>query len=255
MIHNKSSHPIEIKRILVRIWSLRDEIEAAISRRISECESSGIPLFVDDIKNFYGISESTPLTQAEVIPLREPEGSINDTMANLAMDSEENAEKEEAPKTEENQNALNQAENILATQTKENPEVPVEKNPIIDRPFVRQAPDLAKISYGFSMLSDIHMEETLVFSKHHFIMGQTVVVEFLIPNSFMMTAEVRVCNFIALKSKVISETKPNYRLQNRFNFHFAGERTNLRNFLLSIQPDLPASKPKKSDAPEESVEI
>ena len=30
MIYNKSGHPIEVKKISIRLWTLRDEIEAAL---------------------------------------------------------------------------------------------------------------------------------------------------------------------------------------------------------------------------------
>ena len=56
MIYNKSGHPIEVKKISIRVWTLRDEIEAAIGRRMKECEAAGIPLFIDDIKRFYNMN-------------------------------------------------------------------------------------------------------------------------------------------------------------------------------------------------------
>ncbi len=52
-IINKSSHPVEVKRIELKLWRLRDEIEAAIALRISaqptksESESNDIELDVD----------------------------------------------------------------------------------------------------------------------------------------------------------------------------------------------------------------
>ena len=52
MIYNKSGHPVEVKKISIRLWSIRDEIEAAIGRRMKECEAAGVPLYVDDIKKF-----------------------------------------------------------------------------------------------------------------------------------------------------------------------------------------------------------
>ena len=55
MIHNKSSHPVEVKKISIRMWTLRDEIEAAIESRIKECEALEMPVYVEDIKKFYDI--------------------------------------------------------------------------------------------------------------------------------------------------------------------------------------------------------
>ena len=53
MIYNKSGHPVEVKKISLRLWTLRDEIEAALERRMKECEALGVPLYIEDIKKFY----------------------------------------------------------------------------------------------------------------------------------------------------------------------------------------------------------
>src|SRR5690606_17302710 len=127
-------------------------------------------------------------------------------------------------------------------------------NPILQRPYQRQAPDLDKISYGFSLLSDINMEYFLTFTKDKFLQGQSVIVEFLIPQTFMMTAEILYCHHYARTSRVISSTKPDYRVQCKFNFQLAGERDNLRNFLKSIQPTIPEVKKKaKKESEEDSL--
>ena len=80
MIYNKSSHPVEVKKISIRLWSKRDEIESAIGRRMKECEAAGVPLFIDDIKAFYNLDLKEPLNQqTNVLPLKavanEPETS------------------------------------------------------------------------------------------------------------------------------------------------------------------------------------
>jgi hypothetical protein len=111
-------------------------------------------------------------------------------------------------------------------------------NPILQRPYQRQAPDLDKISYGFALLADINMETILSFTKDKFLQGQSVVVEFLIPQNFIMTADVTYCHHYAMRSRIISSTKPDYRLQCRYSFAIPGERENLRKFLKSIEPDL-----------------
>jgi len=68
-------------------------------------------------------------------------------------------------------------------------------------------------------------------------------VEFLIPQNFMMTATVGYCHFYAMRSRIISSTKPDYRLQCQFSYAIPGERNTLRNFLTSL-PN-PAQKVKK----------
>ncbi len=237
MIYNRSAHPVEIKKISIRLWCLRDEIEAAIERRIKECEAAGVPLYVDDIKKFYNMDLGAPLTdQSNVIPLRQKEDGINSLMESIADEKTEG----ETPADSE---TLKTAETIIAEQTEAGLENK-KPNPILDRPYQRQAPDLAKISYGFSFLSDINMENVLTFTKEKFLQGQSVVVEFLIPQTFIMTANVTYCHNFAMRSRIISSTKPDFRLQCKFSYDVAGEREHLRQFLKSIEPAFMAEKKK-----------
>lgn len=228
MIYNKSGHPVEVKKISIRLWTLRDEIEAAIGRRMKECEAAGVPLYVEDIKRFYNLNQAAPLTdQSNVLQ-----------MTSLLE------------KVGEESKTLNEAEETIAEQTKEGLDNK-KPNPILDRPYQRQAPDLDKVSYGFSLLSDMNMEALLCFTKDKFLQGQSVVVEFLIPQNFMMTAEISYCHHYAMRSRIISTSKPDYRLQCKFSFAISGERDNLRNFLKSIEPTIPEKKkdkpPKEDD--------
>lgn len=259
MIYNKSSHPIEVKKISIRLWGLRDEIEAAIERRIKECEAAGVPLYIEDIKKFYNLGNKIP---DNVVPLK----SEADAMASLMEEVSEEVKSDEAPAQEaapaegetssetKESKTLNEAEEIIAEQKLQGLETN-KPNPILERPYQRQAPDLDKISYGFVLLSDINMEHMLTFTKEKFLQGQSVTVEFLIPQSFMMTADVAYCHHYAMRSRIISSSKPDYRLQCRFAFAIPGERDTLRNFLKSIEPNLPAAKKPKKDAEDDSLGI
>lgn len=239
MIYNKSGHPVEVKKISVRLWGLRDEIEAAIERRMKECEAAGVPLFIDDIKKFYNLN--APATPDNVYQLTPKTSTEEDGMASL-MESVADEAKAEASADSN----LNNAEEIIAEQTTQGLETK-KPNPILERPYQRQAPDLDKVSYGFTLLSDINMDNILSFTKDSFLQGQSVVVEFLIPQSFMMTADVSYCHFYAMRSRIISSTKPDYRLQCRFTYTMPGERENLRNFLKSVEPSLGDKKRAKKD--------
>ena len=232
MIYNKSGHQVEIKKISIRLWSLRDEIEAAIGRRMKECEAAAIPLFIDDIKRFYNLDLAQSLNeQSNVLHLpkfedvQEPASEAQDVAAS-AVESK----------------TFSEAEQLIAEQTTHGLETD-KPNPILQRPYQRQAPDLDKISYGFTFLADVNMENFLSFTKNKFLQGQSVVVEFLIPQNFMMTATVSYCHFYAMRSRIISSTKPDYRLQCEFSYAIPGERNTLRNFLTSL-PN-PAQKVKK----------
>ena len=248
MIYNKSGHPVEVKKISIRLWSLRDEIEAALGRRMKECEAAGVPLYIEDIKKFYNLihGEQTP---DNVIQLKK---DTSDGMASLMEEISDEVKADEAP-TDESK-VLNEAEEIVAEQTLQGLETK-KPNPILERPYQRQAPDLEKVSYGFILLSDINMEQMLSFTKDKFLQGQSVVVEFLIPQNFMMTADVTYCHHYARTSRIISSSKPDYRVQCRFSFSIPGERDNLRNFLRSIEPTLPTDKKKAKKESEDDLGI
>lgn len=264
MIYNKSGHPVEVKKISIRLWSLRDEIEAAIGRRMKECEAAGVPLYIEDIKNFYKLND--PSGADNVLPLN---SSGEDSVATLMEELGEETQTQETPSEEvkaqeastedtpvEAGKNLNEAEEIIAEQKLQGLQND-KPNPILERPYQRQAPDLDKISYGFVLLSDITMEQMLTFTKEKFLQGQSVTVEFLIPQNFMMTADVTYCHHYAMRSRIISSTKPDYRLQLKFAFSIPGERDTLRNFLKSIEPTLPPEKKKvkKEESEDDSLGI
>ena len=258
MIYNKSGHPVEVKKISIRLWTLRDEIEAAIGRRMKECEAAGVPLFIDDIKRFYNLNLQAPLNEQSNVLQLKPAADNAESMANLmeSLNEDEPAPAEAAPaadgETPESK-TFTEAEQIMAEQNKQGLETK-KPNPILERPYQRQPPDLDKISYGFTLLADINMESILSFTKDKFLQGQSVVVEFLIPQNFMMTADVTYCHFYALRSRIISSTKPDYRLQCKFSFSIPGERETLRNFLKSIEPTLPqGGKKMKKESEDDSL--
>lgn len=235
-IYNKSSHPIEVKKISIRLWSLRDEIEAAIERRMKECEASGVPLYIDDIKEFYHMNMSASLNdESNVVQLRKESGEgLNDLMESLSEES-----------SEEGTQVFNEAEEIIAEQKLQGIE-DQKPSPIIQRPFERQPPNLDKISYGFALLSDVNMETVLSFTKDKFLYGQSVMVEFLIPRPFTVSADVTYCSHYAIRSRIISTHRPDYRVQCGFTFNLPGEREALRSFLKSIEPDIENKKGRKN---------
>jgi hypothetical protein len=247
------------------MWALRDEIEAALDRRIKECEAAGTPLFVDDIKIFYGMKTDAPLAgqpQLQVIDGgAAPSENVDQMMEPLSPAAEAPVAEttpaptpaavpdQSAPAQTETAEPAAQADTIIASQTPaEKAEAP--KAVHLQKPYERQAPDSDKMSYGFALLADINMDWMLTFSKYSFIQGQSIIIEFLIPRPFTMSAEVVLCANYSIRSRIISDSKPDYRLQCRFTFLKAGERSRLREFLSSIEPDLP----KKAAAPKPAAE-
>jgi hypothetical protein len=255
MIYNKSGHPIEVKKISIRLWSLRDEIEAALGRRMKECEAAGVPLFIEDIKKFYNLlqEEEAPSNLLSLKKTTETEDGMTSLMESIG--DEVKADEVKAAEDKAAENKLGEAEEIIAEQTLQGLETK-KPNPILERPYQRQAPDLDKVSYGFILLSDINMEHMMSFTKDKFLQGQSVVIEFLIPQNFMMSADVTYCHNYAMRSRIISSTKSDFRLQCKFLFSMKGERDALRNFLKSIEPNLPLEKKKtKKENEDDSLGI
>jgi len=275
-IFNKSTHPVNVKRIAVRVWALRDEIEAAIDRRIKECEAAGTALYIDDIKQYYGMRTDQPLSEQPQLQLIDgeaaPAKNMDQMMEALASEAPAVATEEatpietppidtasaeatpiEAAATDAPVETAQKADEIIATQS---PEAAAEapKAPHLQRPYTRTAPNSDKVSYGFALLADVNMEWMLAFSKKGFIQGQSIVVEFLIPRPFMLSAEIMICNNVAMRSRIISESKPDFRLQCRLTYALQGERTRHREFLTSVEPELTKklapAKPQEEAGPE-----
>ena len=93
-----------------------------------------------------------------------------------------------------------------------------------------------KIYFGSALISEMNMEEMHFFSSGCFIPGQAVVVEFLVPQKFIVNADILDCNQYNTQSRVISSNKLSYRLAAAFTFRREGERTLLRRFIQSIVP-------------------
>ncbi len=278
-IFNKSQHPVAVKRIAVRVWSLRDEIEAALARRIKECEVAGLPLYIDDIKLFYGMQTDKPLNgqpQLQLVDSDAPVENVDQMMEAIAdsaaateetpvVDETPAAATEETPVVEaapvleapiegeaKGDDAVKAADEIMAAQTTaEKIEAPVVKATLA--PYSRQAPDSDKVSYGFVLLSDVNMGFMLAFSKEPYIPGQSIVAEFLIPRSFKMSAEIMMCTNYSMRSRIISQNKADFRLQCRFTFALQGERANLRDFLTSVEPDIKKISPPPPQQTEEEA--
>ena len=274
-ILNRSNHPVEIKRVDLRIWKLRDEIETAIEQRINESESND-PQNIDisDIKEFY-TNALTPKSETDE-PQENTEEDSNvdssgnpmddDAMAMMAAlgggddkeasDDEQPQDKNSESEEKEDDGAAAMAAQMLADQgigeaeqsvkDESEPEDTKQKTP---KKFVRILPSEDKIINGFVFLSDVQMDQIMLFSKHNFIHGQNIVITFNVTKPFSVTAEVSATTNIARNSRIISNAKAEYRIQCVFKFQFPGERAKLREFLQSVEPDIP-DPPKKLKKPD-----
>lgn len=241
MIIGKSNHPVTVKRIEVKVWKLRDEIEEAIAKRLIDTNSNIEDVDIEDIKAFYSQNVSEDETPAQ-----------NDNLDSSGNPMDDDAlEMLQAMNSPEEDDAEAQALAMLEGQGLK-PEVEKMADAILEDDskntnhvvFKRISPHPDKVSPGFTLLSDINMLEILVFTKEAYTHGSSIVLEFQIPKKFIMSAEVIKCVNISRNSKIISETRPKFRVQAAFKYLHENEKESLRAFLESIEVDIPPS-PKK----------
>jgi hypothetical protein len=97
-----------------------------------------------------------------------------------------------------------------------------------------------KLFQGRAILSEIYMDHMYFFSGVEFLEGQSIVLEFRVPKKFIMNAQVVFCRSYNMKSRVISKNRLPFRVGVKFTYLKDGERTILRQFVQSIEPDLDA---------------
>ncbi|MBT4790640.1 MAG: hypothetical protein HON90_03640 [Halobacteriovoraceae bacterium] len=330
-ILNKSNHPVEVKKISVRIWKLRDEIEAAIAKRMDENgHTDDSPADIEDIKEYYLKilnqtddnanetdeaeedsnldSSGNPLDDDAMAMMaaigggdegdKKEESSTEDGSEETSNEEDDEAAKlaaemlgdqapsseddeaaklaaemlgDQAPSPAEDDDAAKLAAEMLGDQApaQDDEAAKLAADMLADQqgspstgtteekkaltPFKRMTPADDKIAYGFVLLSDVQMDQLMIFAKHTYIHGQSIVIEFLVPKAFSQMVEIKSCLNISRNSKIISATKPDFRLQCQFLFKFPGERSTLRNFLLSVEPTIPdpPTKLKRPDSDED----
>jgi hypothetical protein len=245
MILGKSNHPVNIKKIHVRLWKLRDEIETAISNIAHEAGSSAYQAEFEKLVAFYKIANKHNEANQSEAPAIANEESSDDEMAAMmnALESAEEANPEETTPEEVSLDEVHPTEQNEQAQ---------KQHALLNAPK-RATPNENLISNGTLLLNDINMDYALIFSKHEYTIGQSIVIEFLIPQKFTLSAEVVYNQKLASQSRIISETRPNNRVQAKLLFSYPHERTNLRNFLKSVEPELPKSNKKEVTKTEEDT--
>ena len=240
MIHNNTTHPVLIKKISLKIWSLRDEIEARIQEKIEEGVDPET-LNLKDIKYEYK-SKSQSSNANNVLPLNANVGAD----AAAAAEAEKTEEPAATPEGsgENNVVAMNGAEGGAASSEEDSNLISIR----IDAPKIPED----KISRGKTVLSEIRMDKMYFFCNSAFKEGQSIMVQFCIPKTFILVADVLYCRPFSLKSRIISENNYTHRTLVKFNFTREGERALMRQFLQSIEPDL--SKYAKPVAAKEDKE-
>lgn len=236
MILGKSNHPVYLKKIGVKVWSLRDEVEATIEAIDFEVNTPEYESAIKDIASFYQLTNKTHKLSAKSTQQESLEQKPKLEIV------EENSTEE----VDEDMSAMMDALESENNDTEQTPEGPSAQtaDEVQIKSIDRSVPE--SINPGTIMLSDINMEHVLVFSREGYTIGQTVVIEFDIPKSFKMTATIVNCQPIGQQTRIISDNRPRFRSMLRFTHLLPGERTQLRQFLKSIEPDLPKAQPKKA---------
>lgn len=260
MIHHSSTDPVLIKKISLKVWTLRDEVECRVREKLeSTPEAERDHLDLSDIKNAYTAKSLDPNIGAvnNVVELKtgaDLDTSEDEMMKAMQEASSDEAPSEEAPSEEApseeapSEEALNAetaneaaAENVtsLFGGDSPNPSKSEDSNLINISASMPPLPE-DKIFKGKTVLAEIGMDKIYFFSNKKFTEGQSIVIKFEIPKTFIMNADVLYCRPFNLKSRVISENNYQFRVMAKFNFLKEGERALLRQFLKSVEPEVQA---------------
>lgn len=231
MIHNSSSDPVLIKKISLKIWSLRDEIESRIQAQIEagEVNPEVLDSKIQELQSEY--TQKSGTSTNNVLQLKTAEdlpADGEDEMAKAMAAAMEGGVDDAAP--EENAEAANVV-SMNAAPAVDNNVISI----AIESP-VNLSED--KISKGKTILSEIGMEKMFFFSNKAFTEGQSIVIQFCIPKTFIVNADVIYCRPFNIKSRIISQNNYTHRMLIKFNFLKEGERALLRQFIQSIEPDV-----------------
>lgn len=255
LIFGNSNDPVLVKKIYLKIWSLRSEIESVIKLK----SLNGKPLSKEEIQEIhqeYQKKEKThlKLVEAPTEEDGEQEQSGDDLEAEMAAALEEGGDEasEEEPEQSgddleaEMAAALNEGSSESQESEAEQPSSgPVS---IIQRGSQHIPED--QLIKGMTILSEVGIDKIHFFSQVPFLEGQSIVLEFQIPQRFVVNANIHYCRPFNISSRIISENRLPYRVVANFTFLKEGERTLLRNFVESIEPEVsvqPVIKQAKAD--------
>ncbi len=246
MIHGNSTDPVYLKKIALNVWLLRDEIEVMAAQKM-QADGLSRDAAIEQIQKDY--------TPSNVVDLAAVAEQMGEEEGGLAEDSElDDSEDEMAKALAEAEAGEESAEVESEEGTEESAPEDGEDGPItIIKPKLPQE----KIIVGRTMLSEIYMDKMFFFSDHHFLDGQSIVIEFQIPKRFIVSAQVVYCRNYNMKSRIIKTNKLLFRVCVNFSFIKKGERTLLRDFLQSVEPKVEKNgkkgKQKSADADEDDI--
>lgn len=242
IIFGHSKDPILIKKIPLKIWYLRHEIEAVLREKLNHEDGKSENEHINDLIEEYvntPASNVIPINpEAEVVEIGEGQGAMAAALADEG-DIGDGGEDAAAAKAEGDNEDIGDGEDAMAAAIAEgspNAQNADENDVTIIKQRRPSVPD-ELIIHGKTLLAEVDMETMRLFCDENFLIGNTVIVEFLVPNKFSISANVIHCREFSMKSRIISQAKLSYRAILKFAFLKEGERTLLRQFLNSVEPE------------------
>ena len=160
---------------------------------------------------------TTPADMAAIAVVADAPAAVGPSTEPLAVPQQE-AQKEPQPETQNPHDYF-----------KENVETMVELRKKISR-YV----DAQFVHPGYAILYDINCEDISFFTEHPFLPGQEIVIEFGIAKTFTVQAEVVYIKNFQGRSRLIQAWRPNCRIKAKIMAQHPGDRTLLREFLMSV---------------------
>ncbi len=233
MIHGNSTDPVFIKKIFLKVWTLRDEVETIIAKRAEQgLENCPIEDILEEYKFKAQIDSDGP--QLTVI-----DGGHGDD----AEASDDNANEDDEHSTPE----LTTVENNDQESNTEDDGVTIIQRGAHNIPA-------EKLYRGMTVLTEVTMNTIYFFCSKNFMEGQSIVMEFQVPKRFVVNAEIHYCRPFNIQSRVISSQRLSYRVAARFTFLKPGEKTLLRQFIESVEPEIPEVVEVKKKKVEEDTD-
>jgi hypothetical protein len=275
MLHGFSLDPIHIKKIPIRIWSLQKEIHLFISEHIDSLSPEDLehihshyhksPHLKDELKKLFIqnlLAEYHPNHLPHYIQkilAQDPKSATSiDKHLKLVppIQTEENIEKSEQTTPDQEPLASTEASKSLEAEVKSEPEDL--SFSIIEQRYPRLQPE--DISHGKVLISEVSINDILFFSEKAFFPGETIIIHFCLPESFSITLEILDIHNYTHQSQIYSIRPMPYRIYARTLFLRHGERSVLREFLLSAEPPnyssvelLKLASEREQNAPNDSL--
>ncbi len=217
MLYNTPNTPVLIKKIALKIWKIRSEIEAIIRNSVTEDKQI-------DLKNlqekYEKITSSSNVVDGVVSPSGETEEISISAEANL--DTSDSA-----------MNDIEKDSSGMIVIKQLRPDIP--ENDLINASM---------------LLSEIYMDTVFFFTEKNLLEGQIIAMEFLVPKKFILKAEIIYCRPYSRASRIIGKNRLPYRAYAKLILSEEGSRSMLREFLQSIAIDtslLDANKEKNNE--------